>query len=30
MTFRAAKALALVTDIQDLLERGDIVFDSEK
>jgi hypothetical protein len=30
MTFKMAKALSLVTDVQQLLEQGDILFDSEK
>jgi hypothetical protein len=30
MTFKMAKALSLVTDVQQLLEQGDIHFDSEK
>ena len=30
MTFKIAKALSMVTDVQELLEQGDILFDSEK
>jgi hypothetical protein len=30
MTFRMARAMALVTDVHSLLEQGDILFDSEK